>query len=370
MKRTIRSIIFLTYHFPPEVGGIQTRIANYCANLTKRGIRVSVIFPLRRARSPRNYVFNGADTLTCPGRLSYLPENCLEVLRMSVKNHADVMHVFTGASTLLGLYALVIGRFLKVPSTFSVFGREDFDLPSLVSRVCLLLSAEIATTISTNSHATKNLLPSKFHSKTEVLLGGAVSKLPNETSSDSDIAILFVGRLAKRKGVDDLLEAFAIVQKKIPSARLVIVGDGPERKSLETRSLILKLNGVEFKGPLFGENLENEYDNCCMCVLPSKSVPEDTANEGLGLTLVEAAMHAKPLVGTRHGGIPEVIKEEVNGILVPPGDPLALSNALIRLLCDSVLRKKMGEKAQEIANEQFTWEAATDRLLHSYDKGI
>ncbi len=188
-----------------------------------------------------------------------------------------------------------------------------------------------------------------------------------EEMTQEGAVVLFVGRLVKRKGVDDLVNAFAVVKERVKDASLVLVGEGPERRPLT--DLVAKLNlseAITFKGVLEGESLHREYSSCYTCVLPSRREPDDPASEGLGLALIEASMHGKPLVGTLHGGIPEVIQEGVNGFLVPENDPVALAGAITRLLQDSELAGTMGTNALSIARAKFTWEATTRRLLDSY----
>ncbi len=77
-------------------------------------------------------------------------------------------------------------------------------------------------------------------------------------------------------------------------------------------------------------------------------------------------MHGKPLIGTRHGGIPEIIVDGKNGFLVAPGDPDSLATALESLLSQKDRAQRMGREALEIARSRFTWERATDVLLESY----
>ncbi len=365
----IRSILFLTYHFPPEVGGIQTRIANYCKSLSRRGIDVSVFVPRSRGPETLTYMFQGAKVTVCPGGTKYLFTTALRLVKAAAFNHVDVIHVLTGGSTFLGVFALMMGRMLMVPSVFSVFGREDVVFTSPLGSGIFLISAEISTSITTNSSATKRLLSARFWPKTTVLLGGGEvdTTVENHATGGWKI-ILFVGRLVKRKVIDDLLQAFEMVKKAIPDSRLVIVGEGPERTKLYQKSMVENLRDVEFKGALFGESLAREYARCSVCVLPSKYVKDDPANEGLGLTLIEASMHGKPIIGTLHGGIPEIVKDGVNGFLVPEGNPRKLAESIIRLVSDEELNRKMGEKALELATSKFTWDAATERLLDSYSK--
>ena len=103
-----------------------------------------------------------------------------------------------------------------------------------------------------------------------------------------------------------------------------------------------------------------------MVVLASKRVEDDPATEALGLVLLEASMHGKPLVGTIIGGIPEIIKDGVNGFLVPQRESPKLAEAICKLLSDRQLAKKMGDNALQIALRDFTWDASTERLLQCY----
>jgi glycosyltransferase involved in cell wall biosynthesis len=172
----------------------------------------------------------------------------------------------------------------------------------------------------------------------------------------------------KSKGVDDLLLAYKTVKSSISSAKLVIVGDGPENDNLVRMSNELGLNpeDVQFKGTLRGQALYQEYDHSSVVVLPSKRVQDDPATETFGLTLVEALMHAKPIVGTKLGGIPEIVEPGVNGLLVPENRPDELAEALRRLLLDENLAQTLGRNALKTALRKFSWNAATDRLLASY----
>ena len=364
-SRPIRSVVFLTYHFPPEVGGIQTRISKYVEKLGTRGIRVTVIVA---GRKPFRASVIGENVVVCTGGLSLLPKNSAAVAGAIIRARADVMHVFTGASTILALSALLMATSLRVSTVISVFGREDLDLPSFFQRMVFRVSGSLARVVDVNSSATATLLPEKFRGKSYVLLGGAdePDTLPAYDLMEPP-SFLFVGRLTARKGVDDLLKAFAIVKSRYREARLSVVGDGPEREGLVSLASSLGLaDSVRFTGSLWGEELRHEYARCCALVLPSKNVPTDSANEGLGLTLIEASMHGKPLIGTRHGGIPEVVRDGENGLLVPPSDPAALSQALLKIIENKPLARMMGETGYRLAKSTLTWERATDRLLESY----
>jgi glycosyltransferase involved in cell wall biosynthesis len=280
-----------------------------------------------------------------------------------------VIHVVTGASTAIGCFSLLLGRAKRIPASISFFGTELFEDGGATQRVLQPFALRVATSISVNSPHTGGYIPSIFKRKTHILLGGAVASESTDvpTHRIAGGPVLFVGRLVGRKGGDDLITAFRAVKDRIPGSKLVFVGDGPDRERLHRMVKELNLSSdVEFRGTLTGKPLHDAYEESSVVVLPSKYVPEDSQIEGLGLTLIEGSMHAKPLVGTRHGGIPEIVKDGVNGLLVPENNPGMLAEALIRILSDQELADRLGNNALEIAMRKFSWRAATDRLLESY----
>ena len=368
--KTIKSVLFITYNFPPDVGGIETRISRYIEYLGKRGILVTVIFLSARKLKFERYNLGTALILISPGGVSHFVENFRTLIRLKVSRKVDVIHVFTGATTLFSIASLQLAKLLKIRSVISFFGTEGIVFGSTKEQATFDFSASLARTIATNTSAMKSLVPRQFQGKTRLLYGGSdTPPLGRANHGEETIPkVLYVGRLVKSKGVDDLLRSFAVVNRKIPDSRLVIVGSGPEKEALMNECSKLGLtNQVEFKGSLYGRELHSEYENCSIFVLPSKKIAVDTATEALGLVLIEAAMHGKPLVGTRIGGIPEIVKDGVNGILVPQADIEKLAQAILTLLSDNQLRKKMGRNSLEMAKSQYTWEAATERLLKCYE---
>ena len=159
---SVRSVVFLTYHFPPEVGGIQTRISRYVSNLAGRGVRVRV---LACGRNPALRTIEGVDIEMCPPGMGGLPRSLLLVVRSVVSSRAQVVHVFTGCSTLLGALTVVCARSYGARPVVSFFGREDFAFSGLVSRMLFAVSTNLSRSIDVNSEATGALLPPRARKK-------------------------------------------------------------------------------------------------------------------------------------------------------------------------------------------------------------
>ena len=159
-----------------------------------------------------------------------------------------------------------------------------------------------------------------------------------------------VARLDAWKGHRFLLKAMTIVRKWFDNAILLVVGDGEERANLESQRTALELpkTSVIFLGER--RDVWDILPALDVCALPSVD------SEGLGRALLEAAACGIPLVGSAVGGIPEIIEDGWNGILVPPEDLAALSDALIRILSNSRLAREMGVRARQTVSEKFSSE--------------
>lgn len=193
----------------------------------------------------------------------------------------------------------------------------------------------------------------------------------------SSLNILFVGRLEIRKGVHVLIKAIPHVIKNFPDATFNIIGRdtfvtkdeiafaGDEKSSFKFR-LINEIptefkKNVNFLGYVPQDNLAKYYQDCDIFVAPS-------LYESFGLIYIEAMSYAKPVIGCGVGGIPEVVKDQETGILVPPEDHLSLARAVIRLLEDSDLRRNMGIKARASVEKNFSRELMVERTLQAYKR--
>lgn len=169
--------------------------------------------------------------------------------------------------------------------------------------------------------------------------------------------ILYVGRLEPMKGVDTLLEAFAMLSD-LPLT-LMIVGEGEEREKLEALAKELRVSDrVSFEGYTAAPKLFDLYAQSEIFCGLSRS-------EALGNVFLEAQAAQCAVVATNVGGIPEIVKDQITGLLVRPDDPRAAAEAIRRLLEDTVLRQRLIEQSQ-IDIERFDWDNVADRYKHVY----
>lgn len=161
--------------------------------------------------------------------------------------------------------------------------------------------------------------------------------------------LLSVGRLRRQKGHDIALRAFAIISGRMPSARLLVAGDGPERKRLER--LVRRL-GLEGRACFIGQRRDvPELLAAADCVLmPSRY-------EGFGLAVAEAMAAGRPVVASRVDSLMELIEDGVSGLLVEPEDPQALAEGALKVLGSSSLAQSLGARGKARVVERFTLQA-------------
>ncbi len=173
--------------------------------------------------------------------------------------------------------------------------------------------------------------------------------------------VVTASRLIKRKSPDLLISAFARVLKVVPDAKLVIAGSGRERDNLFRQIKSLNIaDSVFMVGRLAKERVAQLMAAADVFVLPSKG-------ESFGLSLLEASAAGVPVVCSNAGGVPEIFQDGFNALLYPPGDDNAMAKAIICLVQDKELAKKISANAVETASK-FTWEMTAERTLQVYEE--
>ncbi|WP_349674910.1 glycosyltransferase family 4 protein [Haloarcula sp. JP-L23] len=243
-----------------------------------------------------------------------------------------------------------------------------WNLTNLVSKLQLLVSSKrlvagqgaTADRITTVSGQVSRELARHYGIENATVVGNGVDADQFRPGGERDEEyLLYVGRLAYPKGIPDLLEAVGPIFET-HDVELKITGKGPQREQLERQVERLDLGGdVTFTGYVSRDRQIRLYQNATGFVLPSHY-------EGLPTVLLEAMACGAPVVTTEVGGCPDIIEEAENGLLVPPGDPPALTDAIDTLLGDARLRDRLGAAARQTILEQYTWETITDKFEREY----
>jgi len=185
------------------------------------------------------------------------------------------------------------------------------------------------------------------------------------TDARQPVHILAVGRAVDKKGLDDLLQALAMLAPD-RHWRLTHVGDGELLPRLKSLAADLGIAGrIEWLGALDQARLLPLYRDADLLALASRVSP-DGDRDGLPNVLLEAQSQGLPVVSTRVGGIRELVADEVNGLLVGQRDPAALAAALDRLVTDPALRRRLGRAGQARVRERFSLQANIGRLAAQF----
>lgn len=180
-----------------------------------------------------------------------------------------------------------------------------------------------------------------------------------EAMSRDTSTILFLGRVCEEKGIFVLMEAFAKVLEEFPQAQLMCAGDGELRELAELARELNINDRVEMLGWVDEKQRTELLLTSSIFVLPSFT-------EGLPMSILEAMSASLPVIATPVGGIPDVIRNEETGILVPVSDVISLSAAICRLLGDSALRESIGRRAQAEFKMRFDLDVVIPQLESIY----
>lgn len=177
---------------------------------------------------------------------------------------------------------------------------------------------------------------------------------------EGEHVLLCVGRLSPEKGLATLISSLPMIRQEIPNARLLICGKGKMESQLRTQSQALGVDGIiEFRGSVPQEQIPPYYDAADVVLVPS-------IKEALGIVNLEAMSMMRPVVASKVGGIPEIVKNNETGLLVPPSDPSSLAEAVLKLHGDPELGVRLGRNGRRCVEERFTWERIAGEFEGAY----
>ncbi|MBN2312215.1 MAG: glycosyltransferase family 4 protein [Candidatus Hydrogenedentes bacterium] len=221
------------------------------------------------------------------------------------------------------------------------------------------------TAFGASPHNIATILPGA--PKPHALSGDALAAARRKFVLEGRRVILAVGRLVARKGHRTLVRALPRILERVPDAQLVIVGRGPCLSDVvqDARNLGVR-DHVLLAGHLDDEDVAALYAVCDVFALPA-GVGERGQVEGFGLVFAEAHAYAKPVVAGRSGGVVDAVLDGETGLLVEPDDPEALAGAVLRILEDPALARRLGENGRRRVESELNWAEFTRRLLDALE---
>ncbi len=291
------------------------------------------------------------------------------------KGHYDIVHTHCSKAGILGRWAARwagVKTIIHTPHGHIFYGY----FPAFITGMFILVerwTASVATRLIalTDRGIAEHLAhgigrPEQWRAvPSGIDLDSLVKEIPGRVecrrrigADEKDMVFVTVTCLEPVKGNRILLEAMSELLGKVPAARLFIVGDGRERRVLEAQADRLGISSrVVFTG--FQKSFVDYLIAADIFVLPS-------LNEGMGWSVLEAMVCEKPVVACRVGGIPDLVEDGIQGLLVPPGSAGELARALEHLALEPELRRRMAKSAWSRASQKFNVEAMVKKIEEVY----
>jgi glycosyltransferase involved in cell wall biosynthesis len=339
---------------------IATRVHNHGSAIKDAGFK---LIPIRLRRGSRN-----------PIQELLAIKDLISIYR---RERPSIVHHVTIKSVLYGTLAAWIAQVPAVVNAIAGLGHVFVERgwrASVFRRLIILayriiLNKKNMKVIVQNPDDMKTIIDAGIVSPEKIVLirgaGVHLDEFFYQPESDGIPVVMMAGRLLSNKGVNDLVEAGRLLRSKNIACRIVLAGlpdgENPKAISEETLKTWNRNNEIEWWGQR--ENMPEVLTQSSIVVLPT------TYGEGIPKVLIEAAASGRPIVATDVPGCREIVRHEVNGLLVPPGNVQLLSEALSRLINDPNLRKRMGVNGREIAEKHFSEEKVVTQTLSVY-KGL
>jgi glycosyltransferase involved in cell wall biosynthesis len=301
--------------------------------------------------------------IPCSGQMDRSAITTLRKLALSTG--ADIVHAHGFKADI---YAWLALRSTGIPLVSTCHTWYDHDAKvTFYGRLDRFVLRRYAAVVSVSNAVTERLLGAGVRLDKVHIIGNGIDMRPFEGTNRSirDLnenqcppIIGVVARLSHEKGIDLFLHAAQRVLKEIPTARFIVVGDGPERERLE--SLIQEL-GLGDSVSLVGrrEDMPSVYASFDLQVSASR-------HEGLPMAILEGMASGLPCVATAVGDVPKIIRDGDCGFLVASGDIESLSARVIALLRDPALRRQLGDAAQRRVEEEFSAHRMATKYLNVY----
>lgn len=384
-------ILLVIPYFFPSVGGLENYALQIAKGLCKKGHTVAVVTSNMHAKQYFVEMIDGLTVYRLPisFTVSNTPVNFLwffSIESIIKKEKPDVINGHTPVPFLADIAAILAKKhripfiltyqndlvkdvwFLQVLITFYYF---FLGLPTLRKADAIIASSQY--------YADGSIYLRRFLRKVEIVPPGvsleSFSDLSGQTLSflrhqykDKKV-VLFIGQLDKtheHKGLTYLLEAVQLIIKARTDAHLLVIGRGNYISFYKHLCEKLHVSAfVSFIGFVRDEELPYYYTSSDVVILPSYN-----AAEGFGMVLIEAGAAQKPVVASRVGGIPFVVKDRKTGLLTEPRDVKGLSEAILKILDNRRLQKELGRQNYLWVKENFTWDTQIDKTERLFNRFI
>ena len=374
-------VLLINYEFPPAGGGAGYATLNIAKTLRSMGVEADVLtakvddsrdgdevegVPVYRAGSWRK----GLHDCGLRGAWTFLLSSAIRRFRLHSAKDYDLEHFFFALPT--GLLRFMPGPGRAMPAVISLRGSDvpGYDpfnkkveaIHSLIKPLtrCIWSRADSVVALSgALSALARKTLPNIDY----MVVPNGIDELhfspPVEREPSANLRLVTVARLLERKGIQDILEACA-KPEPLP-VELTIIGTGQYKDKLQSLAGSLGINDrVRFVGYVSNQELPTFYRSVDAFILPSET-------ESFGLVFAEAMSCGLPILASNVGGIPEIVRHGVDGLLCPPARPDLLRSNIEKLVGDRLTLDRMGKSGRQRILDYFTWKRTAAEYLDIYN---
>lgn len=379
-------ILILIPNYPPITAGAELFVKNLVEYLSQKKEEVHIVtrkvkdYPkeentgyIHIYRTSLNQISNfqsANNNLYMVSDTSFLAIKTLVIIK---KIDADIIHSHGAISNFI---AVICGKLYRKPVITTVQGGDLADYSETTKNPIMEWIIRYSMRNSDLVHGVSRYTVERakeLGAKRTILIPNGVDihnfkpgvggkELRDSLKLGGNKIILTVSRLTPKNGVDLIIRAFPKILKEIPDVKLVIVGGGTQEKEL--RVLTKKLNvwsNVIFIGDVPHREIPKYMDMADVFIRPSLA-------EGFGIVFIEAMACETPTIGTRVGGIVDIIKDRENGLLVEPKNKDEIAQAILKILNDKEFALKLAKNGRKTAEEKYSWDKICIEMYEVYEK--
>ncbi|NVM56306.1 MAG: glycosyltransferase [Candidatus Helarchaeota archaeon] len=369
MKKSIKIGILVSGLPPIAIGGTEIATHNIAKFLSRKHFEVHVITrnprikikgkkrSLKKVEKYKGYIIHRIPCSSSP--LLRFITHVLFGLKALIKIKPDLIH--GQQITPNGLIAVLAGKLLRKKTLVWAQGSEIYNSSLLYLKSIgqfVISKATVVLGVSTHmKNRMKYIWPQQpiYHLSNGIELGTYF----HEPAPKSTVEIIFVGRLIKIKRISNAIKAISYLKDDIPKVMLTIIGSGPTEELLKKQCGLLKIEDhIRFLGNIPHEEIPKILSRADIFIFPS-------LREGLPIAILEAMASGLPILASRTTALPELVHDQINGLLHSPGNVSELTRNLKILIQNEALRNSMGKKSREFAHK-YSWKKIINRLIKFY----
>ena len=390
------NVLLLSWEYPPRiVGGLGTHVHKLAVNLARQGVNIHVI--TKDVMGEPDYEFTeGVHVYRVPLYPPEIPQDewvpwtlqfnvaLLERAIPIINERIGKVQVIHAHDWLVAHAGIALKHAYRIPLVATIhateYGRHQGHLPGpmqrIIHQVDWWLTFESSRTICCSNYMRDEVvrifeLP---EDKVDVVPNGIefedfsgerrAGRLRKKYVEPDRHMVLFVGRLVYEKGVQTVIEAMPEVLKQVPDVRFLVTGTGPHARSLKA---LAEESGLEEKVKFLGfvdtANLIRLYKCADLTVVPSLYEP-------FGMVVLEAMVAGSPVIVADTGGLKEIVVHEETGLKFTPGCPNSLADAMIRVLTDRELARRLTSDARAYIGERYNWSRIAQSTVEVYREAV